>query len=542
MALLVEIAENQDHPLRNEAQESVIQHLPEILRAGCISTLESLFGRVEISAEQRSGLLRMINEFLRYDSGGGSKRRKLPEGYLSQVSEWLGILQPSDFHGRLVAAVGVNPWEHTRRRTEDSWQEELRVTAKKLYQDRPLLERELAWLFSDKALSAAVLGVELGKLDSSGALLEAMVHASLEYSATALARGYIRGVLQASQSIDEPLNRLLDKAGRKNPKVAYELFMAGGERADALGRALKLVDDGSLSSSYLNGFAWNRSLRPWEVHEILKRFVDKADDAETLKTAIEFIYYELRPDEDTPDEEAGISLIATNSDAQDLLWRLLARAAKTKYGLSYEGSKILEAMMDFNPDKAAQVGAIALVHGFVMEGFVAEEEENGSVLTKLARKYPDIFMREIGRLAFDEEEGWHFYVDKYTFLIQALPDNVVRDWIASNGVEAARLLARHLPGPHLNSEGEPCVPPITEYVLERFEEDDRVFEEFVAGTHAFQTYWGDFGAQHEQEAELARRFLSHPLKRVREWAAIEVESALQSAERSRQRQEERMIG
>ena len=106
-----------------------------------------------------------------------------------------------------------------------------------------------------------------------------------------------------------------------------------------------------------------------------------------------------------------------------------------------------------------------------------------------------------------------------------MPEGVVRSWLDRVGKRGARVLARHLPPPALTETGGPGGPPLTEFVLSRFEDDDEVFQEFLAGTHAGQVYSGDIPAQHEEEAETARRFLGHPLRRVREWAVAEVQSA-----------------
>jgi len=51
-------------------------------------------------------------------------------------------------------------------------------------------------------------------------------------------------------------------------------------------------------------------------------------------------------------------------------------------------------------------------------------------------------------------------------------------------------------------------------------------------------YMGDIAAEHEAEATLARKFLDHPLRRVREWASIEEQSAVADAARARRWTEE----
>jgi hypothetical protein len=74
--------------------------------------------------------------------------------------------------------------------------------------------------------------------------------------------------------------------------------------------------------------------------------------------------------------------------------------------------------------------------------------------------------------------------------------------------------------------------------LGRFEGDDRVFREFLAGAHAGQVYEGDISAQYQRESQIAKRFVGHPLQRVHEWALAEMESARQHAKYWQQRDEE----
>ena len=93
------------------------------------------------------------------------------------------------------------------------------------------------------------------------------------------------------------------------------------------------------------------------------------------------------------------------------------------------------------------------------------------------------------------------------------------------GVLGAQAFARHLPAPFLDGEGKPQVPQLTEFVLTRFEDDDRTFSEFVAGVHSFQGYVGSYSAAREKEGLQAKAFLNHRLRRVREWALLEMRQA-----------------
>jgi hypothetical protein len=90
----------------------------------------------------------------------------------------------------------------------------------------------------------------------------------------------------------------------------------------------------------------------------------------------------------------------------------------------------------------------------------------------------------------------------------------------------------------LNNNGVPIVHSITEFVFERFPDDDKVFKEFCCGRHNLQLYSGDIASQHEQEAEVAENCLSHRLPRIKEWAIYEIEESKREAQRWRKQQEE----
>jgi len=164
-------------------------------------------------------------------------------------------------------------------------------------------------------------------------------------------------------------------------------------------------------------------------------------------------------------------------------------------------------------------------------------DEAESLLTTWASQYPDDVMNGIGALMLDENIGWRFFASKFG-VFSAIPvDSVIR-WLESAGAEGAQKIARHLAKPYVDASGAPVVPKLTEFVLTRFENDERVLNEFLAGSHSLQMYVGDIASQREAEADAVRPFLNHPLKRIREWARYEEESGLRDAIRHREREDE----
>lgn len=67
-----------------------------------------------------------------------------------------------------------------------------------------------------------------------------------------------------------------------------------------------------------------------------------------------------------------------------------------------------------------------------------------------------------------------------------------------------------MPSPHLDGEGRPVVPPLTAFVLEKFESDDRVFSAFCSSRHNLQVYRAT--VQSERGALMRDRHLDRELR------------------------------
>jgi hypothetical protein len=195
--------------------------------------------------------------------------------------------------------------------------------------------------------------------------------------------------------------------------------------------------------------------------------------------------------------------------------------------------QLLEDLQTVGPESAVRLAVRALAG----DDFQLAEQVQ-SDLVGLAPRDPERVMRLFGEGLLDPALGWRLAAHRLRGLVNALPPEVGMRWLQGHGRPAAVALARHLPPPFIGPSGEPTVPALTAYVLDRFAEDERVFDEFCAGMHSGQTYVGDIAAQHEREAEVARRFLDHDLPRVRDWAHREIAQATQQASWWRARDEE----
>jgi hypothetical protein len=87
-------------------------------------------------------------------------------------------------------------------------------------------------------------------------------------------------------------------------------------------------------------------------------------------------------------------------------------------------------------------------------------------------------------------------------------------------------------------EGNLFIPPVTIMVLARFGDDERVLDEFSAGTHRLEVTVGPLSTKYEGYALRAEPFLNHAMAPIRKWAQREVESARQCAKHFRKKEED----
>jgi hypothetical protein len=527
LGTLSQLLKSEQGVLRRRGIEILINNLRAFLQHGHLPEVRVMLQNTAIDDELLAELLGQFNSYLHFAAQDPS--RYPPGKHVEEVRALAGSLTKQDLHGQIVRLIGVDPWQASLIDQDTQWRNDLKDVAARLLQDEALFRKEMDWLFSSRAKAAIVLGEQLGRLDDSGRFLETLIRAALTSKMPALARGYLIGALPTLEM--ETVNALFDEAEVRDPALAFDLFIVGGRATHAIERTLRLIDTGRLKLRYLRAFEIgidHESLRTEEFKAVLER-LKKAmpEDEEAAEIAIELLAYQMvrggEEKTDLPHEIAG------------LVWDVLEMSAPSPGRATFWWGKLLEHLSQQFPARATAVAARALVKGSYMLNDTAED-----ILMKLARTNPEAVMEEIGRLMLDEQLSHIFFAAKF-HLFASLPETIVIDWLKVQGVEAARTIARHLPAPSLDGAGAPLLPPLTEFVLGTYGDDERVFVEFVAGLHSLQTYTGDIASIHDREASIATKFLTHLIPAVQRWARIELEDSRKQAEHWRRREEEQWL-
>ncbi len=518
------------HPVQKismASREAILGAVQSLVHKGFLDQVQQVFAPEDFSEDARALLVSQLKQMVTRSEAVADEARKLTNPYLDQVQVWIGQLEPTTFHGKLVEAVGPDPWHHFGR--EDEWRASLTALAQTLFHDEAAFQSELDWLLSEQAKAGFEFGRQLGAMDEDGKYLGAISQKTTETANPTFPRGYVSGLVYDAKSSIEPLNRWLDSLEATAPILAFQLAHAGGDAVRLFERTVRLVKSSKLPAVYLRNFAiWvgNRKVTREEVVAILRLLLPLAKGGDTAcsDVMIDFLGYRAH--------ESNLRELLADEDERSLVWDVLTAATEHPGREAHWWSQALLAAAATDQGRATRLAC----HAATSDNFQLSDEAE-KVVSQFATKYPEEVMNDLGALILSESVGWKFFLGKYPFFT-TLPLDTVTRWLEREGVEAARRVARHLPGPSLDSEGNPILHPLTEFVLSGFEEDDRTFREFCAGVHSLQMYVGSYASARQKEAEVAEKFFGHRLRRIREWARMEYDAALRDVEQDLQEEDE----
>ena len=433
--------------------------------------------------------------------------------------------------------MGSVPWSHHAEK--EQWEVQFCGLAEELLSDELAFMSELPWLNSKDARAAAELGHFLGSRDAKTlSLLDLIIDAAIGYEAEALGRGYVFGVSEAPGTDSERLNLALDRLQVANCPVAFYVALARGDLVHAFQRSLSMVELGRIRPALLKNLTvWvgKRKVTPNEAGSAVRVLISilQRGNAEAGDVAIDFVAYQIHG---SPPEHQYGRLREIFGQTLDDLWLLMESAVAYPGQQAFWFGQVLRAAGQHEPARACQIAA-----DMILSDDYQLRQEGQKVLAELSGRAPEAAMQAIGRKMLDENRNYLFSIDKLP-LFNDLPPETVISWLETAGVAGARALARHLRPPTIDQEGKPVVPPLTEFVLSRFEDDEPTFRAFLAGVHSLQVYVGSYAAARQIEGDVAKAFLTSPIKRVRQWAALELSQAEDDEKTHRMMEEETGIG
>ncbi len=387
---------------------------------------------------------------------------------------------------------------------------------------KPQVLQKLAdWFDSDKPRSAIHFGAALGQLDQQGAASDTILSWMQEGRCREMVVGYLDGLSARLGAVPQSWLDRLDGLAGQHPEYAAALTLQADVSAAGMRRVLSLVTSNGVPASCLNGFGrnfWSAKLSDAEKAGILSAVLCMQDRDRAAVTNLGLNLLAAW----TKYGHAALPELLTQPAIQFLGSAVSTRVDPRKWAI------LLDLFATTRPSDAVQVALDVLTSP--TSARVELEDSIVQSLCRVARSHPDLVMERLGECLLDKQKRAFFGVFHFRGLFEAIGLPPLQNWVLKHGSKLLRYIARHLPSPHLK-DGEPKVPAVTEWVLSQFQDDDVILKEFCHGRHAGEVM---VGYAHERRSELERAvrpFLSHPLRRIREWAEWELKENERDAKR-----------
>jgi hypothetical protein len=324
--------------------------------------------------------------------------------------------------------------------------------------DPSLLERELAWMYSDEAFHAGLFADQLGERDHDSYWQVRLFANARHGQGAGFLALYLRGRKRHDAGFN--LDALLDGWSQEDPDLSLTVLetTARREPTDAgARRLLDLVDRGWLPPAALSSISWGTWPATIDIKivcALLERLCHNDDDR-CSAFALGMLYQRLEAHPEDRDELAQLALplLAHLREVEDGLTMLRWNRIASLYALT-EPKTLAQEIVRWLAERRM---------GFTFTGQDAERLE---VLTRTAQAIPEEVWSCLAPLL--EDAQWPLYSDlrELTSVLAALPVDLLLTWAANDYPHRALLLARIAP------TGEQAVTGLARSLLIRFSPDN----------------------------------------------------------------------
>jgi hypothetical protein len=311
---------------------------------------------------------------------------------------------------------------------------------------------------------------------------------------------------------------------KTKPIVAFRLAHVIAEQSHAFTRTLDQVRSGALDLKYLENFTVYVGHHKTTIEdakqalEVIMPLVAESRPGACM-IALNFVAYQYYR---SADREWSAT---QDANFDGLAWQVLEACTQDRSIHGHWWGETLNALSArSDPQRVARL----IVKAMCGESFHLRQEAD-ELLGKFASSRPQIAMDALGEIMQDKHLSHNLPPEKLSCFL-SLPPEVLGAWLDQHGSDGAFVIATYIPAPDVDKkDGKPKLHPLTELFLAKYAEEGRVFQHYAGQLHSLQPYMGDIAQLKEDEAEVARKFLNHPLKRVRDWAAYEIKVATREA-------------
>jgi len=284
--------------------------------------------------------------------------------------------------------------------------------------------------------------------------------------------GYIIGVYKREKNLPKEYCMLLDKYKEKYPNHILTLTINFDITKQGYDRIISLLDKKVVNNSiyYLSKKEWATLLEIKEAKELLSCIL-KINESSIVVMVIKIVTNWMTI------EKFG------NQEFIKFIFEFLYKN-KELYE-SYYIFEVIELLKNI-PDRYID-NIIELLAYFL--DFSALKNDNmyqlNYLISLINGEYDEKIMEEVGKRLVIDFDNNYLRGESIKPFFNKLDESIVMNWINFDPNNRAKMIAYHLEMPSLDKYN---VPKLTRKVLDEFEYDEKVFENFIFGIHGWECY------------------------------------------------------
>jgi len=495
--------------VRPRLQLSLAEAIPGLLERKRLDVLELLFDGCDPNEPIMRTVFNRVTWFIEH-----AESLKAEAEFVTRVGQWLYDTSGANQAGRIQLLIGDAGFS---RFVEDKekWEKEVAALARDLIINPDLLRSNFAFLLSGDAHRAHELGQHMGRQDIHLKLFNLLVGMIPAAENLALLAAYLEGVATAVPSAVNKINDLLDKLADTKPWASFVLATADEKQFRAFDRGLSLIESGALPIRVIDTVVLRRDSSEDDIRRLL-RAISKGVSLDPIQRAgvLTTLWYAF---------EGKKEVLLRAGDIRREVINLMAPESIVDTMSTHAWSTLLRQLFKVEP--AASI-RIAVAGGMLRS--LRFDDEASKFLAEAAKTEGSRVVEELGRTLQATDDYIKLHFCNFERTVAAIPPADFRSWLEVDGRNGALAIAPHLPRPSFEND-VPNVHPNTALVLDQYESDDEVFKAFESGISRIEMWGGSGEAKYLKDAEMARKYINHPLRRVREWAVKQESLAINAA-------------
>lgn len=531
-ARIIDCARSLEGSLQAGIRSAVVANLGTFLRLDCIPLLREWLTPETMDEQTLRELRNSLDDYVHFmrvraegsdwlDVHPTDAEKDHARQLRSKAVEWQRILAPNSLASRLREVTGRYFGQHNSFSRTSAEQTEALYTnlAIEVVANPSVIDEVIDWFDSSEAHSVGEFGRVLGRTDNSFVVFPQILQFLVGGRGTGLVSGYLFGVRTLIGALPPKLCEILDLAGLHHPSQIFAITLQCDISEVGFTRLLKLArhtENASLSLEKLAYGFWNQLLNIEMKSQVIETLssLGQQGDAYADHVALDLILLWGHQEWQELPEPIAIHTLP-------ILEHSLNGPPR------FRSNEWLHALRKLPPAydeiKLKLVTRVATDPRLDVDLDLTNGAEN--MLHQIAERSPKSVMEAIGERALDPETRLTFFYRNFTGLFDAIGIDIVKEWVGRVGERGALAIARHLFSPMPTTADPTQVPPLTEWLLSEFEDNDQVFDEFCAGRHSGQIFFGSISSYFEGTEERMQPYLTHRLRRIREWAQYEIANA-----------------